>query len=194
MGRYEMEILCMEQTSNYHLKKPDLDDFYDITVFNGNADTIDQELALRAHKVSEAIAGNLVTLNALGDLMDSGKDLDSFAEAVHSHTQTQVTGLADALKQAALGRVFTCTLTASGWEQGALNQDYEFWMEYDVSNEEIQADDVILIYPADEAAEACFANGIRGYVEVFEGGFTLFANAAPTSDIGIYYVMSRKED
>lgn len=47
------------ETVNYKLKKPDADDFYDIEVFNENADIVDREL-----KKSREV--KLITLAAAG--------------------------------------------------------------------------------------------------------------------------------
>lgn len=38
----------MSKTTNYGLEKPEQDDYYDVDVFNGNADIVDEELAKEA--------------------------------------------------------------------------------------------------------------------------------------------------
>ncbi|GHU85642.1 hypothetical protein FACS1894198_3870 [Clostridia bacterium] len=60
------------QTPNYHLKKPDLSDYYDIADFNGNSDILDSTLFSKTDKVERAISGNLASLDELGNLVDSG--------------------------------------------------------------------------------------------------------------------------
>ncbi|MGG0666978.1 hypothetical protein ABE073_00355 [Lederbergia citrisecunda] len=58
-------------TKNYNLVKPDLDDLYDVHVFNGNADTIDGKLKELSDKTGE-----------LSDLETEGKG--SLAKAINS--------------------------------------------------------------------------------------------------------------
>lgn len=68
-------------TPNYNLKKPGVDDFYDIQDFNDNADIIDEELLKRANKVTSPVADNFAALTATGDIKNSGKKASDFGSA-----------------------------------------------------------------------------------------------------------------
>lgn len=65
-------------TGNYKLKKPAAEDFYNIEDFNLNADIIDAELYKRLLKPSSFTAGNLASINSLGQIADSGKKAADF--------------------------------------------------------------------------------------------------------------------
>ena len=59
----------MAKTTNYELEKPEVTDFYDIGVFNGNMDVIDEELKTismsTAEKTKKAVIGT-ATLKSTG--------------------------------------------------------------------------------------------------------------------------------
>lgn len=61
----------MTETTNFNLKKPDLDDFYNVGDFNDNADIIDEELAKRSLKLplgtSNTSRANVVKVVTLED-------------------------------------------------------------------------------------------------------------------------------
>ena len=66
----------MQETENYKLKKPDKKEFYDIGIFNDNADVIDRELAnIRktvGNDLNETLKGISEKIENLGTKMDFG--------------------------------------------------------------------------------------------------------------------------
>lgn len=60
-------------TANYKLTKPLLDENYDVTVFNDNADKIDTALSQKISKVTNSVANNVAILTNAGTIVDSGK-------------------------------------------------------------------------------------------------------------------------
>lgn len=101
-------------TTYYNLKKPEATDTSEIIGdLNLNWDGIDTYLYQKADKVPGAVAGNLASLDATGNLQDSGKNTDDFAPATHvtdatKHIQEALTGKA--------GYVVTVNDTEDGLE------------------------------------------------------------------------------
>ena len=71
-------------TNNLNLKKPNPEDFYNISDFNGNVDIIDEEVNKRAHKVTGGTSGNFVKLDTNGDMVDSGKSADDLTNIINT--------------------------------------------------------------------------------------------------------------
>ena len=61
------------------------------------AEAVQVAVENKADKVSPATVGNLAALDDDGNLTDSGKSVDSFAEVLHQHTMNDVEGLVAAL-------------------------------------------------------------------------------------------------
>jgi len=59
--------------------------------------TSHQNISGKADKVSNATNGNFAALNSNGNLTDSGKKASDFANASHTHSQSEVSGLEDEL-------------------------------------------------------------------------------------------------
>jgi hypothetical protein len=72
-------------TQYYNLKKPESTDTTEIIAdLNGNYDDIDTYLYQKADKVPGAVAGNFASLDATGNLQDSGYSASSFASVTHT--------------------------------------------------------------------------------------------------------------
>ncbi len=72
-------------TQYYNLKKPESTDTTEIIAdLNGNYDDIDTYLYQKADKVSGATSGNLASLDATGNLQDSGKSVANFVNIISS--------------------------------------------------------------------------------------------------------------
>ena len=62
-------------TATYKLTKPLLDENYDVTVFNENADKIEAALNQKISKVANSVANNIPILTNAGTIVDSGKSI-----------------------------------------------------------------------------------------------------------------------
>ena len=116
----------MKETDNLQLKKPDLEDFYNIEDFNINADVIDAAIyALQLAKVSveerkrwDEKADNVIATQTSAGLesADDKKKLDGIAEGANAYTHpsyTARTGVPTDNQTPAFGGSFTVTQPVS---------------------------------------------------------------------------------
>ena len=86
----------MQETENYKLKKPDKKEFYDIGIFNDNADVIDRELANIKNNLIEDVK------KTTEDIKENIKNIDLIASKVtiqDTENNFESDNVEDALKE-----------------------------------------------------------------------------------------------
>jgi len=135
-----------------------------------------------ATKVDGAVSGNLASLNATGNLVDSGKKPQDFAEAVHA--SSHATGGSDPLTPAQIGATTTqllyCTVPVS-WTAvtGGFYTQTVSVPGIQVDDEDVKVD----IYPgSDDAANKLYAGALSGVLtmETMEDAVKFVCTSAPT--------------
>lgn len=90
-------------------------------------------------------------------------------------------------------QAYKAIVPASGWTEGAAAEDNSYWYECNITDSQIEASDVVLVFPADEAAEEIIKACFRTFVDTYAGGLRLYANAQPGQDVTIFYTISKQE-
>lgn len=108
--------------------------------------------------------------------------------------EEKVEEIEKAVAQAArASQAYKATVPATGWTKGAAGADGSYWYQCNVDFSQIKATDIVLIFPADKAAEAVIKECIRTFVDTFGGGFRVYANTRPTQAINIIFTISTQE-
>lgn len=90
-------------------------------------------------------------------------------------------------------KAYSHVITTAGWVKGTINAAGFYWEEFKVENPEIIEGDVILVFPGNIEAEGIIKNCVRGYADIYTGGFTLCANSVPDNKFSIFYTINKQE-
>lgn len=170
---------------------------------------IREAVAGKTNKTVPATAGNLASLDAGGNLVDSGKSPASFAAASHTHTRanitdfahasTHATGGSDALSPSDIGASTsfkaTGTLTTSGWAGTAAPYTQDLAVAGLLESDRPRVDPVL---GTDDAARALIKTAWQVAATsskppyAYDGKITFYAASKPTTNIPVVVTAWKK--
>jgi hypothetical protein len=96
----------------------------------------------------------------------------------------------EALRQSG-GTIYQATIPTSAWTPGPPTSNGTFWFQCTITDARIAAPDVIYMLPADGDSAVQVAEYLRGFVDTFNGGITLYAIAVPDAPISVFYAINK---